>query len=519
MIWETDVARMLLFAAVIVGVVGASVLGAVDKRGVVFSVDFDGAGAGGSVQSGRLVEGYEGTRSLLIERGEAGSTSQGYSIPAARIAGKLITVSARVKAKDISRPPKAWNGIKVMLVLEAQTAKHYPQVPIPAATFDWRKFTHTMRIPAGIDKAVLVLGLEEVSGRVWFDDVAIHLGRPAREGKRLEVKFKGHQLARLRGVMHGPRFKETDIRELALEWKANQIRWQLNWVPMKAAEDWAADLGRFDKWLDGALAECDKALAACEKYGIKVLVDLHTPPGGRVGGGVCRMFSEKRYQDKLIEVWKKIAARYKGREVVYAYDLLNEAVEGTVSPGLLDWRDLATKAAEAIRRIDPGKPVVFEPSPWGGPDGFDALTPLDIDRVIYSFHIYKPHRFTHQGVYDSKAELLYPGVIEGLKWDKERLREAMLPAIDFQKEFNVQIYVGEFSAIRWAPDNSAYRYLRDVIDLFEEYGWDWSYHAFREWDGWSVEHGPDRQNRTPADTPTDRQKLLTGWFAANALQR
>jgi len=153
------------------------------------------------------------------------------------------------------------------------------------------------------------------------------------------------------------------------------------------------------------------------------------------------------------------------------------------------------------------------------PDGFDALTPLDIDRVIYSFHMYKPHRFTHQGVYDSKAELVYPGVIDGLNWDKERLREAMRPAIDFQREFNVHIYVGEFSAIRWAPDNSAYRYLRDVIDLFEEYGWDWSYHAFREWDGWSVEHGPDRQNRTPADTPTDRQKLLTRLFAANAVQR
>jgi len=490
----------------------------VDAQAVVFSVDFDGAGAGGSVRSGRLVEGYEQTRSLLIERAEAGSLSEQYSIDAGRIAGKLITVTARVKAENISKPPNSWNGIKVMLVLEAGTAKHYPQVPIPAAAFDWKKFTHTMRIPAGIDKAVLVLGLEEASGRVWFDDVAIRLGRPARGGKRLEVKFKGHQLARLRGVMYGPRFKEADIRELALEWKANQIRWQLNWAPMKAAEEWAADLERFDKWLEGALVECDKALAACEKYGIKVLVDLHTPPGGRAGGGVCRMFSEKRYQDKLIEVWKKIATRYKGREVVYAYDLLNEAVEGAVSPGLSDWRGLATAAAEAIRAIDPGKPVVFEPSPWGGPDGFDVLTPLDIDRVIYSFHMYRPHKFTHQGVYDSRAEFVYPGVIDGLEWDKERLRGAMRPAIDFQREFNIQIYVGEFSAIRWAPDNSAYRYLRDVIDLFEEYGWDWSYHAFREWDGWSVEHGPDRHNRQPTERPTDRQKLLMRWFAANAVE-
>src|SRR4030042_84460 len=79
----------------------------------------------------------------------------------------------------------------------------------------------------------------------------------------------------------------------------------------------------------------------------------------RADGGVCRMFQEKRYQDKLVEVWDRIARRYKGREVVYAYDLLNEAVEGAVADGLLSWRDLATKAAETIREVDPGKPGVW----------------------------------------------------------------------------------------------------------------------------------------------------------------
>jgi endoglucanase len=244
-------------------------------------------------------------------------------------------------------------------------------------------------------------------------------------------------------------------------------------------------------------------------------VDLHTPPGGRADGGVCRMFQEKRYQDKLIEVWDRIARRYKGREVVYAYDLLNEAVEGVVADGLMNWRGLATKAAEAIRAVDPGKPVVFEPSPWGGPDGFDTLEPLELERVIYSFHMYRPHNFTHQGVSNNKTGILYPGRIDGELWDKERLREELLPAIEFQEHFNVHMYVGEFSVIRWAPGESGYFYLRDVIELFEEYGWAWSYHAFREWDGWSVEHGSDRGDRSPVKVPTKRMDLLLKWFAKN----
>ncbi len=488
---------------------------ALAKEEVVFQCDFDGNIVSGG-NEGTLVAGFEGTRSLFIERAEKGSESRRFEINGDKFTDRFATLRAVVKAEEVSEPPNSWNGIKVMLILEtASGARQYPQIQMPAGTFDWRQMSQTVRIPKDVKKAWLVVGLEQVSGRAWFDNLQVAVGRPERKGRRSETRFTGHDLPRLRGVMYGPRFREGDIRDLALKWNVNQIRWQLNWTPMKRAEEWARDLDGYDRWLDGALAECDKALAACEKYGIRVLVDLHTPPGGRANGGVCRMFQDKRYQDKLIEAWDRIARRYKGRQVVYAYDLLNEAVEGVVADGLLSWRDLATKAAEAIRAVDPGKPVVFEPSPWGGPDGFDVLEPLDLDRVIYSFHMYRPHSFTHQGVSNSKVGIAYPGEIGGEVWDKERLREAMLPAIEFQKELNVQIYVGEFSVIRWAPGDSGYYYLRDVIDLFEEYGWDWSYHAFREWDGWSVEHGPDPNDHSPTKTPGKRMELLLSWFAKN----
>jgi len=492
-----------------------SLLTAAEEK-TVFYADFDSADSSKNTgQPGQIVNGYLGTPSFLIEREKVGSTVRGFEVPAQKIAGQLVTVRAQVKAEGVSKPPQPWNGIKVMLVLETESGKQYPQLDLPAGTFDWRMDTKLLRIPKGITKATLNVGLEQVSGKAWFDNLRVSVGRPVRKEKRSAVKFTGHELSRLRGVMHGPRFREEDIRELAQNWKANQVRWQLNWTPMKQAEEWAKDLEAYDHWLDGALVECDKALEACEKYGLMVLVDLHTPPGGRAQAGVCRMFQEKIYQDKLIAVWDKIARRYKGSKCVYAYDLLNEAVEGSVAEGLLDWRQLATKTAKTIRMIDPDMPVVFEPSPWGGAQGFDMLTPLDMNRVIYSFHMYQPFRFTHQTLYHNPAGVTYPGTVGGIKWDKERLREAMAPAIDFQREFNVQIYVGEFSAIRWAPGDSAYVYLRDLIDLFEEFGWDWSYHAYREWDGWSVEHGPDRQNRQPTPQPTKRKQMLLKWFAQN----
>ena len=83
-------------------------------------------------------------------------------------------------------------------------------------------------------------------------------------------------------------------------------------------------------------------------------------------------------------------------------------------------------------------------------------------------------------------------------------------------QFGRHLHAVEISAIRWAPDGGAERWLRDVIEIMEEHGWDWAYHAFREWDGWSVEHGPDRNDQQPTTSPTDRKRLLLDWFAKNA---
>jgi len=140
---------------------------------------------------------------------------------------------------------------------------------------------------------------------------------------------------------------------------------------------------------------------------------------------------------------------------------------------------------------------------------------VDVPNVIYQVHMYWPGQFTHQGVNGPSAPITYPGTIGGLPCDKQALRQHLQAVRDFQLAYNVHIYAGEFSAIRWAPGDSGYQYLRDCIDLFEEYHWDWSYHAYREWDGWSVEHGLDMKDHQPTTQPTDRKKLLLEWFARN----
>jgi hypothetical protein len=214
-----------------------------------------------------------------------------------------------------------------------------------------------------------------------------------------------------------------------------------------------------------------------------------------------------------VEVWRRLAARYRHARTIWAYDLANEPVEDLVEEDCDDWQDLAERAARAIRALDPERTLIVEPANWGGPEGLRTLVPLSVSNVVYSVHMYLPHAFTHQGVYGPGAPVPYPGEIQGELWDRQRLERALQPVIAFQQTYNVHVYIGEFSAIRWAP--GACRYLEDVIDVCEAHGWDWTYHAFREWQGWSVEHSEERQNTAPAAVPTDRERLLRSWFAKN----
>lgn len=370
----------------------------------------------------------------------------------------------------------------------------------------WSRFTPLLG--AGLI-LVLIPGLPAT----WAEDAGISAEPKPIAGPA----FKGHPLPRLRGVMVSPNIDADSLRVLGEEWKANLIRFQLI-RSGRPGELFA--LARYDEWLDGELRKLDAILPLCERYGIFVVVDLHSPPGGKAtaGGYVgsdSGLFTEKRSQEKFVEVWRKIAAHYKGAKSVWGYDLANEPVEDERDKTCDDWQALAERAAKAVRAIDPERTIIVEPSQWGNPEGLNKLVPIDVSNVVYSVHMYSPHAFTHQGVYQQGRSYRYPGPIEGKQWDKAELEKVLQPVVSFQKRYGVHIYIGEFSAIRWAPENSAYRYLSDLIDIFEAHGWDWSYHAFREWNGWSVEHGSDRRDTQLTSSPTERKRLLCDWFAHN----
>jgi len=469
----------------------------------------------------QLMAGFEGSQSLSVQIPVSegpGSRSARIRLPLENLRGTRVRVEAMVRAENVSEPPNPWNGIKVMLHTVSPDGQKWQQQNSVYGTFDWKPVRFVGSVPKDATAANLILGLEMVTGRVWFDDVKVTIVRRQRSVDspvKVGPVYKGHDLPRLRGAMIGPHVEAEDLRVLGGEWKANHVRWQFIWggFPHSPADN--GDLDAYNKWIESQIERLDSLLPVCEEVGICVLIDLHTPPGGRNKAKECNLFKEARFQDSFVDVWKKIATHYRGNKQVWGYDLVNEPVEGMLGEGVMSWHELATKTAREVRKIDPDHAIVIEPAPWGSPSALEFFEPIDVERVVYSVHMYQPHQFTHQGVYDAPVGVTYPGEIDGRYWDKEALRKALKPALDYQRDYGVHMYIGEFSAIRWAPGTSAHDYLRDVIDIMEEYDWDWAYHAFREWDGWSVEHGPDKNDRSRATEPTDRQRLLMEWFGKN----
>lgn len=119
-----------------------------------------------------------------------------------------------------------------------------------------------------------------------------------------------------------------------------------------------------------------------EKYGIRFVIDLHSPPGGRGEDRNMTMFFDKKYADHFVNVWERIAKRFRGNPSVWAYDLVNEPFQ--TRPAKYDYWNIQRMAAEAVRRIDPDTPIMIESNDWDSAPTYSYLSPLAMDQCDLS---------------------------------------------------------------------------------------------------------------------------------------
>lgn len=325
----------------------------------------------------------------------------------------------------------------------------------------------------------------------------------------------------MRGVNISPKISEEDFQALK-PMGANVVRIAFAIQPFMELEEPFS-------FKEDAFKNLDRILDLCEKYQIKAVIDPHRFPGTWHPWTMInndKFWADFSWHEKAIAIWERIAIQCKDRgDVIAGYDLLNEpAVPKNFekdSPG--DINLLYRKLISAIRKHDTKHTIMLAGPRYTPPGeeeekgyifGLDVLEPTVDDNLCYTIHMYSPMSFTHQGVWEESEFVKYPGFIDGEDWNQEKIRNYMKRAYDFTQKYNAPMFIGEFSCPRWTGDYGN-EYLKDQIEVYEEYGFSWAYHAFRENQLWDVEMNNYNRADTVRVETSPRKELLIEAFSLN----
>ena len=288
----------------------------------------------------------------------------------------------------------------------------------------------------------------------------------------------------------------TDARDIALmaHLGFDHVRLSIDPVPLeqypRAADGLNADF----------VARLDRAVDAILANGLAVEIDLQPEDNYkqqlRVGDYAV---------DELTMLWRKLAAHYAGRDPDRVFfEILNE-------PEVNDayrWAGIQARLAAAIRQAAPRNTIIATGANYSNLLDLLALHPLADGNVIYNFHFYEPHEFTHQGATwgltwwsythgipyppsDTTMQALLLEVPDAADrfalesywldhWDAHRIRMTIDAAAAWARENNVPLICNEFGAYRNASDPvSRANWIHDVRTAFEADGIGWAMWDYR----------------------------------------
>src|SRR6185503_10762789 len=138
----------------------------------------------------------------------------------------------------------------------------------------------------------------------------------------------------------------------------------------------------------------DDVVTWCKRENLYVILDMHAAPGGQTGDniddswGYPFLFESAESQELTVNIWRKIAARYRNEPTVIGYDLLNEPIahyfEGDNLESKLE--PLYRRIVAAIREVDPNHIVFLGGARWN--TNFKLFgAPFD-KKLAYTFHKY-----------------------------------------------------------------------------------------------------------------------------------
>jgi aryl-phospho-beta-D-glucosidase BglC (GH1 family) len=281
------------------------------------------------------------------------------------------------------------------------------------------------------------------------------------------------------------------------------------------------------------LAQLDRALDTLLASGLAVIIDIHPTDEFKL-----RLRTDDHFVAAFADFWRALAAHVAPRDAERLFlEVLNE-------PMLEDpyrWIGVQARVAAAMREGAPRHTIIVAGARWSSVDQLLLLEPLADRNVIYNFHFYDPHTFTHQGAtwgaeyWPFIKNVPYPSSPEAVaalppverqsaqaalkhygeeRWDAEHIDKMIALAADWASRRGVPLTCNEFGVYRnFSPPADRARWIADVRAALERHGIGWTMWDFAG--GFAV---APRKDGIPTPDPQTLAALGLGGARQRALK-
>ena len=243
------------------------------------------------------------------------------------------------------------------------------------------------------------------------------------------------------------------------------------------------------------LGYLDAAVKMILDHGLAVIIDIHPDSDFKE-----KLAADNDFVEQFEDYWRQLARHYSSTNPeLLSFEILNE-------PEFRDryrWQGVQAKLAAAIREGAPQHTIIVAGAYWSSESELLFFDLLHDANIIYNFHFYDPHIFTHQGATWSTnyvhylKDLPYPSTPENVqqaaalipdaanrlqaihygldRWNAARVDGEIGQVAGWAKRWNVPVTCNEFGVYRATanPQDRA-AWISDVRTTLEKYGIGWT---------------------------------------------
>ena len=243
------------------------------------------------------------------------------------------------------------------------------------------------------------------------------------------------------------------------------------------------------------LSYLDTAVKMILDQGLGVIIDVHPDSDFKE-----KLASDNEFVEQFADYWRGLARHYSSwnADLVF-FEILNE-------PEFKDryrWEGVQSKLALAIREGAPDQTIIVAGANWSADNELLFIEPLRDPNIIYNFHFYDPHVFTHQGATWSTnyvhylKDLPYPSTPENVRqaaalvpdaanrlavihygmdrWSAARIDEEISQIAAWGKRWHVPLTCNEFGVYRkTASPKDRAAWISDARTALEKYNIGWT---------------------------------------------